>query len=195
MKQGKELDKFLYKNYYKVDKTYSVENSKIWGVEMTKQIDTFANNALYGVQVLSMSKRIMNEVMCLAEDIGCHMYYQDTDSIHIECKDLEKLERAFMEKYKRKLVGKDTGQFHPDFPVICGENGKSPDGKNKESDMPISVESYFLGKKMYCDKLVDKDGNIGYHLRMKGIPNDTLWSVIKSKYNNEPLKLYEDIFF
>ena len=182
MKQGKELDKFLYKNYYKVDKTYSVENSKIWGVEMTKQIDTFANNALYGVQVLSMSKRIMNEVMCLAEDIGCHMYYQDTDSIHIECKDLEKLERAFMEKYKRPLVGKDTGQFHPDFPMIGSES------------MPISVESYFLGKKMYCDKLVDKDGNIGYHLRMKGIPNDTLWSVIKSKYNNEPLKLYEDIF-
>lgn len=31
-----------------------------------------------------MSKRITNEVMCLALDIGCHIYYQDTDSMHIE---------------------------------------------------------------------------------------------------------------
>ena len=181
-KQGQDLDKFLHKNYYKIDKTFSVENSKIWGVEMIKQIDTFANNALFGIQVLSMSKRIMNEVMCLAEDIGCKMYYQDTDSIHIECTDLPKLEEEFKKKYHRDLVGKDTGQFHPDFPLIGS------------SSMPISVESYFIGKKTYCDKLIDSEGNVGYHLRMKGIPNETLWYVINTRYDSDPLKLYEDIF-
>ena len=179
---GEELDKYISKNYYKIDKCFNVENSKIWGVEMTKQIDTFANNALYGVQVLSMSKRIMNEVMCLAEDIGCHIYYQDTDSIHIEVDDLPKLEEAFEKKYKRILRGKDVGQFHPDFPMIGG------------SDMPISVESYFIGKKTYCDKLVDSDGNVGYHLRMKGIPNETLWGKIKGEFHGEPLKLYKAMF-
>ena len=33
--------------------------------------------------------------MCLAYDIGCHVYYQDTDSIHIEYNDLPKLEYGF----------------------------------------------------------------------------------------------------
>jgi len=31
-----------------------------------------------------MSKRIMNEVMCLAEDLGIEIYYTDTDSMHID---------------------------------------------------------------------------------------------------------------
>lgn len=31
-----------------------------------------------------MSKRVMNEVMCLAEDNGIDIKYQDTDSMHIE---------------------------------------------------------------------------------------------------------------
>ena len=34
-----------------------------------------------GALVLSVSKRIMNEVMCLAEDMGYPIYYQDTDSM------------------------------------------------------------------------------------------------------------------
>ena len=45
--------------------------------------------------------------MCLAYDIGCHVYYQDTDSIHIECNDLPKLEEAFKLKYGRELRGKN----------------------------------------------------------------------------------------
>ena len=46
-----------------------------------------------------MSKRIMNEVMCLAFDIGCHIYYQDTDCIHIEVDDFPKLIEAYKNKY------------------------------------------------------------------------------------------------
>jgi hypothetical protein len=44
------------------------------------------NSAAYtyiGAFILSMSKRIMSEVMCLAEDNGIEIYYQDTDSMHI----------------------------------------------------------------------------------------------------------------
>ena len=36
-----------------------------------------------------MSKRIMNEVMCLAEDLGLNIYYQDTDSMHINYEEVE----------------------------------------------------------------------------------------------------------
>ena len=44
------------------------------------------NEASYtyiGALILSMSKRIMNEVMCLAEDIGIDIYITDTDSMHL----------------------------------------------------------------------------------------------------------------
>ena len=36
-----------------------------------------------GVEVLSTSKRIVNEVMCTAEDNNLNIYYQDTDSMRI----------------------------------------------------------------------------------------------------------------
>ena len=59
-------------------------------IKRLRPTDTHFNNSLLGIQILSMSKRIMNEVMCLAYDIGCHIFYQDTDSMHIYKDDLTK---------------------------------------------------------------------------------------------------------
>ena len=36
-----------------------------------------------GVEILSMSKRIMNKVFSSASDIDVKIYYPDTDSIHL----------------------------------------------------------------------------------------------------------------
>jgi hypothetical protein len=118
------------------------------------------NNAQVGVEILSMSKRIMNEVMCLGEDEKCNMYYQDTDSIHIRLEDVIKLEKAYMDKYKRVLNGKDMGQFHIDF------------SSDKCKGELKAVESVFLGKKCYIDKIVGDDTDVfDYHIRMKGVSN------------------------
>ena len=62
-------------------------------------------------EVLSMSKVIMNEVMCLAEDIDtpnepCKIYYTDTDSMHINSSGVNALTTAFYNKYGRELEGK-----------------------------------------------------------------------------------------
>ena len=58
------------------------------------------------------------------------------------------------------------GQFHSDF---------TSDKLVKDIK---SIESYFLGKKCYIDKLqgINKDGNIDYdyHIRMKGVSNDAI---------------------
>ena len=35
-----------------------------------------------GVDILSMSKRIVNKVFSFADDLGIKIYYQDTDNIH-----------------------------------------------------------------------------------------------------------------
>ena len=52
--------------------------------------------------VLSMSKRIMNEVICTAEDLNIPVFYQDTDSIHINQSRLDKLAKEF-KRIKRLL--------------------------------------------------------------------------------------------
>ena len=58
----------------------------------------------------------MNEVMCLAEDMGIQIYYQDTDSIHIEHNKLELLSKEYRKIYNRELIGENImGCFHNDF--------------------------------------------------------------------------------
>ena len=57
----------------------------------------------------------MNEVICLSEDEGLNIWYQDTHSVHINYEEVQILENKFEEKYNRDLVGNDVGQFHIDF--------------------------------------------------------------------------------
>jgi len=132
-----------------------------------------------------MSKRIMNEVMCLGEDLKLNMYYQDTDSIHIDNHSVPILAKEFEKKYNKNLIGKGMGQFHTDF-----------DMDNAAGEI-IAKNSIFLGKKCYIDELEskDKDGNIinDYHIRMKGIPNDCILHKAK-ELNISPLDIYEYLY-
>ena len=98
----------LIKEYYHV-------SDNIMCFDVNKSFDDFFVPNLIGVQILSMSKRIMNEVMCLAEDLDIMIYYQDTDSMHIPVDKVPLLENSYLEKYGRVLRGSDMGQFHPDF--------------------------------------------------------------------------------
>ena len=97
--------------------------------------------------------------MVLAHHIGCRIYYQDTDSMHIAKDDLPKLADAFREKYNRELIGKGMGQFHNDF-----------DGGDH------AVESWFIAKKVYLDKL----DTGAYHIRCKGVPKEGVLAANKN---------------
>ena len=57
----------------------------------------------------------MNRVICLAEDNGIDIFYQDTDSMHLEDNKVKKLAELFFKKYNTQLIGKQMGQFHTDF--------------------------------------------------------------------------------
>ena len=69
-------DAALIKEFYEV-------SDNIICFEVDKAIDKFFVPNFKGVQILAMSKRIMNEEICLAEDLDIMIYYKDTDSIHI----------------------------------------------------------------------------------------------------------------
>lgn len=179
-----DLATYTARNYNQIK--YIVKlNEKASMVKMVKPTMSHFNYAQCGVEVLSMSKRIMNEVMCLAEDNGRHIYYQDTDSMHIAEDDVEPLAAAFKQKYGRDLIGKGMGQFHGDF-----------DSKIIKSS-PHARKSIFLGKKCYIDELVGvgADGKeaIDYHIRLKGVPNASILHLAQQE-GCTVMQIFEDLF-
>ena len=155
-------------------------------VKSVKTLVSHFNIAQVGTMILSWSKRIMNEVMTTAEDNGLEIYYQDTDSMHIKDCDIPVLSQKFKEKYGRELIGKNMGQFHSDFDL--------PGCKDI-----VATQSIFLGKKSYIDELrgIDKktgETKIGYHIRMKGIPNTCILYASNLFGYSNILKMYEDLY-
>jgi DNA polymerase elongation subunit (family B) len=125
-----EYEWFINDRYYQIHCDYPIENGNHL-IELTKQKSNQFNNVLFGVSVLSMSKRIMNEVMCLAEDLGINIYYQDTDSMHIERNKVNILAEAFKNKYDRELERTKLSLFeNVKLPVISSDSilvsGTSP---------------------------------------------------------------------
>ena len=51
-----------------------------------------------GVETLSMSKRIMNKVFEVSNNCGVKVYHQDTDSIHLNYEDVDKIVNHYREK-------------------------------------------------------------------------------------------------
>ena len=164
-----------------------IDGGKTYVVNMKKELDNQFSTEHVGVIVLDMSKRIMNEVICLAEDIGCRIYYQDTDSIHIECSQVPKLAEEYEKIYNRPMlkpsikldkeytidevdeldskygdiVEQEMGKFHDDF-------------SSKKGKVLCACESIFIRKKMYIDKLKIDLGDFDFQYRMKGIPQQCI---------------------
>ena len=175
---------YLSKNYNWI--TSFVKFGTKVKVNTVKTLIDHYNIAQVGVCILSMSKRIMNEVMCLAEDNNCEIYYQDTDSMHLKDCDIAKLSDAFSAKYGRELIGKGLGQFHSDFEL-------------KGCKDVYATKSIFLGKKCYIDELVGTDEKTGeqktgYHIRMKGIPNKAIYHTCSVEGYTSPYEMYERLY-
>ena len=175
---------YIYNNFHTI-KSWRKINNNCYEVERVCA-DNSSNRGHIGCAILSMSKRIMNEVFDVANDNELPIYYTDTDSIHMNYNDVPKLEKEYKIRYNKELNGKYLEQFHTDFNL---------DGAGK--DYPIyATKSIFLGKKSYLDVLEskDKDGNTinGFHIRLKGITEEGLLQVSK-KYKDSYLGLYTDL--
>ena len=171
------LNKFLIKNSAKIIK-YTQVNKNLYAIKVGQQIDDFYTNTLLGVQILSMSKRIMNEVMCTAEDLNINIYYQDTDSMHIQKSRLNDLSNEYFKRFGRELIGKNLGQFHNDFDEVA-------DG--------YAYQSIFVGKKMYVDLLKNDKGETGVHYRMKGVNLDCV-KLYAEEHNCEIFDIYDKLY-
>ena len=177
--ENKAYEDFVYKNFNTLKTTRKISD-KIYEVDQLC-IDDSYNRGHIGCSILSMSKRIMNEVFDIANTQKINIYYQDTDSMHMPYDAVPILEKAFYEEYKRELTGTNLGQFHIDFDL---------DGSAEEV---YSTKAIFLGKKSYIDHLEskDQDGNLiqGHHIRLKGITKQS----IDYHGGSEPFEMFESL--
>ena len=181
-KDGSSFNDYVYNNFNTI-KSYRKLNEYNFEIEKIC-FDNSYNRGHIGSAILSMSKRIMNEVFDIANDIECPIYYTDTDSLHCNFNDVSKIEAQYKEIYNKELNGKNLEQFHTDFNL-----------KNACSEI-YATKSIFLGKKSYMDYLEskDKDGNTinGYHIRLKGITEAGLIHTA-NMYKNSYTGLYTEL--
>lgn len=173
-----ELKNYLLNNKEFINKYINFAKEK-YIINVVKNVKNYSNFSLGGILILDYSKRLMNRVICLAEDNNIDIFYQDTDSIHLKNKDVEKLFYLFREKYGENLNGKNMGNFHIDL-------------KHNGNDA-IGLKGIFLAKKSYCYELRDmKTGEIGYKICYKGVPEKVIYDICE-KRNITPIQLYENI--
>lgn len=168
---------------FKTIKTYREIRDYKYEIEEVCYDDSY-NRGHIGCAILSMSKRIMNELFNVANDNNFNIYYTDTDSLHCDFDDIPLLAKKYEEKYNKVLIGKDLEQFHTDF-----------DLKGSVGEI-IATKSVFLGKKSYLDVLESKNEKgetiKGHHIRLKGITEAGLYYEA-NKYKNTYEDLYTDL--
>lgn len=185
-----EFERLLLTDHNKVAEATKITGTDKWIVKLSKSTEKHKSIPHVGVEILSMSKRIMNEIQCLAEDKKCKIYYQDTDSVHISNKDIKILENAFEKKYNRKLIGKEMGQFHSDF-----EKYKDPETGKEYNSIGANL-SILCSKKLYTDNVLYRvNGKIisKTHFRMKGISSEVVEYKAKQE-NKKIVELYDKLY-
>jgi hypothetical protein len=201
VRKGEEVSEFdtYYINHFNTIKSARKINE--YQFELKEMaLDISYNRAHIGVFILDMSKRIVDEVLNIVDDLGYPCYYGDTDSLHIDHKVIKPLSDRYRELYKKELIGKGLGQFHNDY---------SLKGVNKYKDDIVAVKSIFLGRKSYLDVIegITDSGEIvhGVHVKLKGMTKAGIRHKINSLQEslngdtaygeliNKHIKMYEDL--
>ena len=181
-----QKNKYISMNYNHITEIEKLYNCEKYLIKERKSINGHTNACHIGSEILAMSKRIMNEVMCLAEDKEIKIYYQDTDSMHIEDEKIQYLSKIYKKKYNRDLIGKNLGQFHCDFEPIF-VNGKEVKAKH-------AIKTIILGKKAYLDIVKYENGDLSTHYRMKGIPQQIVKLKADEDFNGSLYNLYRVLY-
>ncbi len=170
IKNDDNISKFIGNNFHTIKELRQINNSQ-WEVNQVCMDKSF-NRAHIATFILSMSKRIMNEIFDIANEMDFPIFYTDTDSMHIYDEHITPLSDEFKRIHNKELIGKQLGQFHSDFEAD-GYGGYI-----------TSAGFLALGKKSYID-ILQCDGKTipQQHLRMKGITAEGLEHT-QRKYDN-----------
>lgn len=204
----KKMNKYLAYNFNSIE-NYTHIGRDIYYVKQARSVLEHFSMPHCGVEVLSMSKRLMNMPMCLAEDLKIPIYYQDTDSMHICMEEVygpnknmsgfAYLCQQYKQVYGHQLDGGNLGQMHSDFDDIKKEHNSITN--------PVAIRSIYLGKKSYIDMIqltVASRKKITSpptyekitipHIRMKSIPSKCIKYTAEAYFGGNSLELYEHFY-
>ena len=153
------------------------EETGKYKVTLPKDLENHENYSHIGSIILAHSKRIMNKIICLSEDLGYPVLYQDTDSMHMIKEHYEAVRIEYKKIHNQELHhGSDLGKCSNDFDL--------KEGLIEEPGFELyAVDSIFLGKKSYIDKVIyNSKGDHFYHFRMKGISQDCMRTLAENEY-------------
>ena len=153
----------MRRRYNYVKEITGIDGARRCVAKEVKPYNKHFNFVSFGVNVLSMSKRIMNEMIYTLEDLGFVPKYSDTDSFFVEQRALPLLVQEFKRRYGRELIGKALGQFHCDSPSF-----------GSTDEMPIITRSIFVFKKCYVCQLLNTSQEIAFVIRLKGVIPDVI---------------------
>ena len=83
-----DFEKYVSLSYNYIDSVLEV-NGRYY-INKVKSVMSHYNYVHAGVELLSMAKRIMNKVIEVSNGCGVKIYYQSTDSIHLNYDDVDK---------------------------------------------------------------------------------------------------------
>lgn len=180
---NESMNNYIYNNFNSISSYKEINDNQI---ELTKcKMDTSYNIGHAGTIILSMSKRIMNEVMGIASDNNIDIFYQDTDSQIMRNDDIPKLAELYKQEYNKDLIGSELGQFKSDYNL-----------KGAVGDI-VATKAIFLGKKSYICVLEgkDKNGKIinGTHHRMKGMTEAGIDDYVNKNCGGDYFTLYSEL--
>jgi len=172
----KDYDEYINKILYRSDSEIVGEvGNGYWIVkDKVPKADHF-NMAHCASEILAIARNIMSDLYQLCDQMNIKIYYQDTDSAHMEQNRYAELCKEWKRLKGYELDGPDMGQFHPDFEL--------PEKLVKKGEKcmanPYSCRAIFLGKKSYIHEVVygfneDESEKTFYHFRMKGIPQKSI---------------------
>lgn len=191
--------KYVMTNYNSIDYFKNMEGSSKWVIKVIKPIIDHSTRPQIGSTILSMSKRVMNEIIAYAEDLGCEILYQDTDSLHIlkynkEKKDMvQYLNEEFKKLNGYDVLGNELGQIKSDFEIDGSLKMRPLEGDK----CYYAIRNITLGKKVYLDELEclneKNEKCLQYHVRCKGINGNVLQAKAK-KHNTTVFDIYQQLF-
>jgi hypothetical protein len=174
----KDALKYIVRNETNIEYMEQLNGSDKWLIRSYKEIEDDFNYVHIGGHILDNSKRIMNEVITLAEDNDIDIYYTDTDSMHLKVEHIKVLEQKYKELFNKELINNDLLGFKQDF------------GKDKNGNELYATKAVFIGKKTYIDFLNDGDVKV----RAKGITERALYynGTDTPRTSEELFNIYKD---
>jgi hypothetical protein len=187
-KYKKDTDQFYLDKFALIESAEPIldVNGKVSQTKFkVKKADDSLTLNFVGSLILSMAKRMSNEVFNIADDLNIPIFYTDTDSCHLLAKDIPRLQTEYKNRYGCELVDDNKlGCFHSDFKLtykVLDSDGNQVlneygNGKVKKCKDVRSLFFCSMGSKVYLDVLEGIDGEgkkrFGIHFKCKGITQD-----------------------